>query len=75
MFDKLPFFTCWSRKKEEEIIRSIKITKSNLIIEVPKEFNVTVEFHGYDTPLKCAGDETNLTYNEVWTDDISGYVL
>ena len=67
LFEKLPFFTCWSRKNEELMLKGVKITKSILSAEVPNAFNITLEFHGYDTPLKCVGNISNPLYHNMWT--------
>ena len=55
IFKKLPFFTCWSRKNEEEMLLHQKVTKLGPSAGVPDSFNSTLEFHGYNKPLKCSG--------------------
>ena len=75
MFKKFPFYTCWSRKYEEDILLNLNITKSNHKADVPKEFNITLEFHDNDTPLNCSGHQKNPIYHNIWTNSKSGFAL
>ena len=66
IFKKLPFFTCWSRKNEEEMLLHQKVTKLGPSAGVPDSFNSTLEFNGYNKPLKCSGGIENPKYHDIW---------
>ena len=75
IFKKLPFFTCWSRKNEEQILMHQKVVKLGPSAGIPNSFNSTLEFHGYDKPLKCSGGIKNPIYRDIWTYSDSRFVL
>ena len=68
MFQKLPFFTCWSRKNEEDICRNLTIKDSVPKVKIPSQFNMTLEFHGYEEPIKCVNSyKTNPLFHWIKT--------
>ena len=75
IFKNLPFFTCWSRKNEEEMIFHQTVTKLGLSAGIPDSFNITLEFHGYNKPFKCSGSIENPMYHDVWGASYSRDVL
>ena len=74
---KFDFFTCWSRKNEEKTIKTLNIKKATFKkVQIPEEFDIKIEFFGYDKSFKCAGSEReNVTYRNIWTEKDSGFVL
>lgn len=68
-FEKLPFFTCWDRKNEEDVLENIQIKELIRRETIPQHFNITMEFSGFDKPLKCFGEiKKNPSFREIRTE-------
>ena len=39
------------------MVKTLKITKTGLEFELPLSFKISLEFYGYDKPLKCTGNK------------------
>ena len=39
------------------MVKMLKITKTGLELELPLSFKISLEFYGYDKPLKCTGNK------------------
>ena len=78
IFKKRPFFTCWSRRNENQTLKSLKIAKLSKEPNIPWVFDINLEFHGYDSPVECekkSEGSLNPKYSEIWTESVSGLVL
>ena len=49
------------------MLKKLNIKKTIGEVKIPEVLNISLEFHGYDKPLKCAGDIINPLYHEIST--------